>query len=161
MARICRPTNPAITGKPLTVLRLQLWTTWARSRPSLRVALRSGLGRSCHSTPRADSDRCCAMHISTQMADCGPSLQARAIHPAGLEADIQATPNWAWRCAAASLRRAQVHSWRMLSGLPIPQNGIGYPDSQLSASNGSGTPILVELGITHKRISFHEFYHRP
>ena len=36
------------------------------------------------------------------------ALQAQAIHPAGLEADIQATPNWAWRCAAASLLRADV-----------------------------------------------------
>jgi predicted component of type VI protein secretion system len=43
------------------------------------------------------------MHISTLRAETGLSLQARAIHPAGSEADIQATPNWAWRCAAASL----------------------------------------------------------
>jgi hypothetical protein len=30
-------------------------------------------------------------------------------HPAGVEADIQATLNWAWRCAAASLLRAHSH----------------------------------------------------
>tara|TARA_B110000090_G_scaffold19434_1_gene19291 strand:- start:39 stop:203 length:165 start_codon:yes stop_codon:yes gene_type:complete len=36
------------------------------------------------------------------------ALQAQAIHPAGLEADIQATPNWAWRCVAASLLRADL-----------------------------------------------------
>jgi hypothetical protein len=41
--------------------------------------------------------------VLTRKADCGLSLQARAIHPAGLEADIQATPNRAWRCAAAWL----------------------------------------------------------
>jgi len=45
--------------------------------------------------------------------------------------------------------------------LAIPQDGIGYPDIQFTASNGSGTPILVELGITHKRITFHEFNHSP
>ena len=46
------------------------------------------------------------MHISTLRADCGPSLRVRAIHPAGVEADIKATPNWAWRCTVTSLLRA-------------------------------------------------------
>jgi hypothetical protein len=43
---------------------------------------------------------------ATLWADCGLSLQARAIHPAGSGADIQATPNWAWRCTVTSLLRA-------------------------------------------------------
>jgi hypothetical protein len=40
------------------------------------------------------------MHISTLRAETGPSLQARAIHPVGLEADIQAPQNLAWLGAA-------------------------------------------------------------
>jgi hypothetical protein len=32
---------------------------------NLKRRRKAAMGRSCHSTPRADSHRCCAMHIST------------------------------------------------------------------------------------------------
>jgi hypothetical protein len=59
-------------------------------RSILRWTRTTAMGRSCHSTPRADSHRCCAMHISTLRAESGHSLRSpqmaavrdkRAIHP--------------------------------------------------------------------------------
>jgi hypothetical protein len=46
-----------------------------------------------------------ALQRSTPRADCRLSLQARAIHPAGVEADIQATPKLglALRCRKSAL----------------------------------------------------------
>jgi hypothetical protein len=74
-------------------------------RSILRWRPMAAKGRSCHSTPRSDSNKCCAMHISTRWVDCRHSLQARAIHPAGVEANIQATPKLglALRCRKSAL----------------------------------------------------------
>ena len=62
------------------------------------------------------------MHISKLRAGTGRSLQARGIHPAGSEADIYATPNWAWRCAAASLLRARFAEFPLRSEWLLSQH---------------------------------------
>jgi hypothetical protein len=84
---------------------------------SCNISQNSHWCRMQQTAARCPTDRCFATHISTLWAGSCRSLQALATHLAGVEANIiQAAPNWAWRCAAASLLRAQLDRWLIGAG---------------------------------------------